>query len=325
MTLSVRAGRPVCRSAWGRVALWAMAVLCLALTGCGEKKKDKPSSQTAARVNSEDITVHQINFVLQQQRGLPPEQAASAAKAVLERLIDQELAVQKALEQKVDRDPRVAQQLDAARREIIARAYAERIGAGVSKPSPEEIKAYYDAHPALFKERRVYTLQELSIQAKPDQIDTLRAKLAGSKDVPDFINYLKANDFKFSANQAVRAAEQLPMASVDKIAQMKDGHNIFNAVPLGAQVLVLVSSRAQPVDEAQATPAIEQFLMKTGASPALAPEVSVPDVPHITVAPPTAVPAASVPAAAQELETVPASAASGPSTATLEKGLKGIK
>ena len=135
------------------LALVSMAAAVLLTAGCGDKKKDKekPASQTAAKVNKEEITVHQINFVLQQQRGLAPEQAASASKQVLERLVDQELSLQKAQEQKIDRDPRVVQQLEAARRDIIARAYVEKIANGAPKPTPVEIKAYYDANPVRAK------------------------------------------------------------------------------------------------------------------------------------------------------------------------------
>src|SRR5215207_8221574 len=150
----------------GRAAILAAAALTLLLAGCGDKKdKDKPATQTAARVNKEEITVHQINYVLSQQRGLPPAQAASASRQVLERLIDQELALQKAADQKIDRDPRVVQQIEAVRREVISRAYLEKIGEGAPKPTPAEVAAYYETHPALFKERRVYSLQEVNIEA----------------------------------------------------------------------------------------------------------------------------------------------------------------
>ncbi len=140
------------------VAVAAMAAMLL-LAGCSSDKKDK-ASQTAAKVNKEEITVHQINFVMQQQRGLKPEQAEAASKQILERLIDQELAVQKAEDLKLDRDPRVVQQLEASKREIIARAYVEKTGEAAAKPTPEAIKKYYDEHPALFKERRIYSLAE---------------------------------------------------------------------------------------------------------------------------------------------------------------------
>ena len=337
-----------------RVAVATIAALVLTLAGCGDKKKDKPASQTAVKVNKEEITVHQINYVLQQQRGVPPEQAASASKVVLERLIDQELALQKAQEQKLDRDPRVMQQLEAARRDIVARAYVEKISSGAAKPQPTEIKAYYDAHPALFKDRRVYSLQEIMVQAKPDQVEGLRSKLASVKDIPEFISYLKSSDIKFGANQAVRPAEQLPLTSLDRFAQMKEGQSIFNATPSGAQIVVVAGVRSQPVDEARATTAIEQFLMnerkrklieddlkalrsaakieyvgdyaKGGAREAAAPSMAAPEP---TLLPSIAAPmsAGSVPSAAPQLDVEPINSApaSAPAAGTLERGIKGFK
>ncbi len=234
-------------------ALWA--------TGCGEKKTEKPASQTAAKVNKEEITVHQINFALQQQRGLRADQAEAASRQILERLIDQELALQKAEELKLDREPRVVQQLEAARREIVARAYLEKVGDAAVKPTAEEIKKYYDEKPALFSERRLYNLQEIAIEAKADQVAELRERLVAAKNVPEFIEYLKTAGFRFAVNQAVRAAEQLPLANLDAFARMKDGQALVSPGGPGVQVLVLAGSRTQPINEEQARPIIEQFLL----------------------------------------------------------------
>lgn len=339
-----------------QVAAVGMAAVLLLTSGCGDKKKDKdkPASQTAAKVNKEEITVHQINFVLQQQRSLAPDQAASASKQVLERLVDQELSLQKAQDQKIDRDPRVVQQLEASRRDIIARAYIEKIASGAPKPTPVEIKSYYDAHPALFKERRVYNLQELAIEAKPEQLPLLKAKLSEAKEINDFINFLKTNDFKFNANQAVRAAEQLPMDSVSKFAEMKDGQSLFNQSTTGAQVVVVAATRSQPVDEARAAPAIEQFLLnerkrklveddlkalrgsakveyigeyaKGGAREVTPPAAAASEAPPLTSVAP-AVPVGSIPSAAPQVEVAPINTgpASSPATGVLEKGMKGFK
>lgn len=244
------------------LALTLTAAVLALLAGCGEKKKEKPpAAQAAARVNKEELSVQQINLILQQQRNLRPDQADQASRQILERLIDQEVAVQKAEELKLDHDPRVLQQLDAARREIVARAYAEKVSEGVSKPSPDEIKKYFDDKPALFSERRVYTIQEIVVEARPDQIPVLKDQLTGSKTINEFVDFLKANDYRFAGNQAVRAAEQLPLNVLEQLSRMKEGQASITQGPNGVLVAVLAGSRSQPIGEEQARPLIEQVLV----------------------------------------------------------------
>jgi EpsD family peptidyl-prolyl cis-trans isomerase len=237
----------------------ASVIVSLLLASCGGK--DQVANPTAARVNKEEITVNQINSVLQQQRNLRPEQSEGASKQILERLIDQELAVQKAGEHKLDRDPRVVQQMEAARREVLARAYIEKVGDAAAKPTPEEIRKYYDDKPALFKDRRIYSIQEIAIEAKPEQLPELREKLAAAKNINEFLEFLKGAGYRFAGNQAVRAAEQLPLNSLDAFARMKDGQAALVPATNGVQVVVLAGSRSQPVSEEQARPAIETYLL----------------------------------------------------------------
>jgi EpsD family peptidyl-prolyl cis-trans isomerase len=310
--------------------LLAVVASAALLTACGGDKGDKAASQTAAKVNKEEITVHQINFVLQRQPGLKPEQAEAASRQVLERLVDQELAVQKAQEQKLDRDPRVVQQIEAAKREIIARAYAERVGESVAKPSAEEVAKYYNDKPALFKDRRIYSLQEMQIEAKPEQFEVIRAKLSAAKNLNEFAEYLKSAELRFNGNQAVRAAEQLPLASLDAISKMKDGDSMLSPNPAGLTVLFLVGSRSQPVDEVRARPAIEAFLLNQRKAEAVQKDVkALRDSSKIEYVGKFAQPAAAgasapvLPAAA-EVPAAAAPAASGLDPASISKGM-GLK
>lgn len=241
-----------------RAAGTAVALAAL-LAACGGGKGD--ATQTAAKVNKEEITVHQINQLLQRQPGLSEKQTDALSRQLLERLIDQELSVQKAQDLKLDRDPRVVQQIEAAKREILARAYAERIGESVSKPGADEIAKFYNEKPALFKERRVYSLQEMSIEATPDQFEGLRQRLQGSRNLSEFAEYLKGAGIRFNVNEAVRPAEQLPLNSLDTIARMKDGDTAVQVTSSGLQLLHLATSRLNPVDEATARPAVEAFLV----------------------------------------------------------------
>jgi EpsD family peptidyl-prolyl cis-trans isomerase len=302
--------------------LLVVLLAALLLAACGGKK-DKTSTQAAARVNKDEITVHQVNFVLQQQRGLQASQAQVAGKQALERLIDQQLAVQRAEELKLDRDPRVVQSIEAARREILARSYAEKVGETAAKPGAEEVKAYYDANPALFSQRRIYSLQELQIEAPADQVPVLREKLQGAKNLAEFVDYLRANEIKFSGSQAVRAAEQLPLASLGALAQLKDGQALLTPTATGASVVMLAGSRSQPVDEARARPAIEQFLLNDRRRDLVSKDMkAMRAAATVEYLGKFAEAAASAPVAAAPAAE-PASAASEPFDMT--EGLKGLK
>ncbi len=333
MTMTTRIHKSGRMQAPRCAGLVLVAAAVLALSACGGGDKGEKASQTAAKVNKEEITVHQINFVLQRQPGLKPEQAEAAGKQVLERLIEQELAVQKAQDLKLDRDPRVVQQIEAAKREIVARAYFERVGESVAKPTNEEIAKYYNDKPALFKDRRIYSLQEVAIEAKPEQFDEIRAKLEGAKNMGEFVEYLKSRDIRFAANQAVRAAEQLPLASVDAIARLKDGDSALTQTPNGLTVLFLAGSRSQPVDEARARPAIEQFLLNQRKAEQLQKDVKalreaakIEYVGKFAEGAPgsAAAAAASAPAAATTPAAPAAPAASGLDANTISKGM-GLK
>ncbi len=333
MTDKIRQAQP--QPTHGRSArhwLTAVALVSVALlAACGDKK-DKGASQTAAKVNKDEITVHQINFLLQQQRGLKPEQADAASRQILERLVDQQLALQRADDLKIDRDPRVVQMLEAARRDVLSRAYVEKVSEAAAKPQPEEIKKYYDEKPALFKDRRIYSIQEIGIEAKPEQLPELRAKLAGAKNVNEFVEYLKTAGYRFNGNQAVRAAEQLPLASLDAFAKMKDGQAAIVPAPNGAQVIVLAGSRSQPVTEEQSRPAIEQFLLNDRKrklieddAKALRAGAKIQYIGKFAEAAASAPAAAGPPPAAAPTGAAPAaSAAGGMSAADISKGM-GLK
>ena len=101
-------------------------LLITGLAACGNKESTKPASQIAAKVNSGEISVHQVNYVLSRTpAAAKPEAAPKLRREILDRLIDQELAVEQAIEKKLDRAPDVLMTIENARREILARAYVE--------------------------------------------------------------------------------------------------------------------------------------------------------------------------------------------------------
>jgi len=223
----------------------------------------KAATQVAAKVNSTEITVSQINNVLARTPNITPETAEKAKREILDKLIDAQLVKEQAIVKKLDRSPNVLQALESSKTEILARAYVEQLATGQPKPTPEEAKKYYAEHPELFSERRVYNLEEISLPAQEGLLAKLEQVVTKSRTMQDIVAALKSQGIQFSANRGVRAAEQLPLAYLPQMASMKDGDiRIFNA-GAALQVIRLVASKAEPVDEARAIPRIMQFLFNT--------------------------------------------------------------
>lgn len=240
--------------------LFGIVLTVILLSACGDKDGKKATTQSAARVNGTEITVHQVNQVLSRVQGITEETAPQARQEVLNRLIDQQLAVEQALERKLDRQPEVMVALEAARRDVLARAYLDQVVAAQSKPTPEEGKKYYDDHPELFAQRRVYNLQEMTIEKSEDLMPALREKLASAKSFDDLAKWLKEKGVKFAAKGGVRPAEQIPLELLAVLHPMKDGQATVVSGPQGIAVIRIAGAQTAPVDEATALPRIQQFL-----------------------------------------------------------------
>ncbi len=165
----------------------------LAVTaGCSDIEDKEATTQVAAKVNSTEITVYQINNALTKTPNVSPEAAPRLKRDILNNLIDQQLAKQKAVEQKLDRLPEVLQSLEAAKTDILARAYVAKISAEQARPTPDEIKTYYNENSALFARRRVYSLEEISLPAQPGLADSLRQQTGKARSMQDVAAWLKA-------------------------------------------------------------------------------------------------------------------------------------
>jgi EpsD family peptidyl-prolyl cis-trans isomerase len=245
--------------------LYVSLLVAALLVGCGDKKDEtaadgKSASQVAAKVNGTELTVHQVNFALQRIPNLNPEQSKAASLQVVRSLVDQELLAQKALEDKLDRDPMVLQALDATRRQILAEAYMSRKLGTPPEPSDAEVAEYFNQHPELFSKRKIYRLQEVNVKAPQDRHDAIRAQLSASNNLNDFVNWLKSQNLEAKVGQGVKPAEQLPMQMLPRLSQMPDGQAMVVNAPDGLLVVLLADSQLQPVTQEQAKPAIVRLL-----------------------------------------------------------------
>jgi EpsD family peptidyl-prolyl cis-trans isomerase len=235
-----------------------VALLSLAPAGCDNAQR-ADAAQIAAKVNGSAISVQQVSGAA--ARGRTSAETKQAAVQALDRIIDRELLVQKALEAKLDRDPVVAQAIENARRQLLAQAYLERNASGTTKSTPEEIRAFYADNPALFAQRRIYRLREIVIPAPVERLDLLQAEAAQAKELDDVAAWLHSRGMKFTVTSSTQPAEQLPLTHLPQLARMKDGEIAVLGVAMGgASVIQLVHAQEAGLTEPQAAPLIDQFL-----------------------------------------------------------------
>jgi EpsD family peptidyl-prolyl cis-trans isomerase len=245
-----------------RQATALLFLLPAILVGCGEKTEDpaKPT-QVVAKVNGAELSVHQLNFSLQGVQETSPEQMTRIRKAALDRIVEQEVIMQDAIDKKVDRDPVVRSQLDAARREILVRNHLQKLGSNVAVPPDDLIAKFYVENPALFRERQVYQFTEMVLPRVPANWAEFEKVIGPAKTMADVLEELRKKGVSLPVGQnIVRGAEDLPQDLLTKLTTIKDGEVVVYSRPPGIVIGQITARRTVPIDETRAKPAIVRHL-----------------------------------------------------------------
>jgi len=233
----------------------------LLLSAC-EQPATTAQDAVAAKVGGDAIGEFEVGRAVARLGPMSAADAAEARGKVLEALIDQRLVSNAALNAKLDRVPEVALAMQQAQRQVLVEAYMERLFKALPQPSDAEIQDYYNRHPELFAQRKVYHVQELELQLAPERVAEVEAKLKQSRKLSDFTDWVGAQGIAVKSGEAVRPAEKIPAAMLTQLVNMKAGQVMV--VPVDENrisVLQLLGSQMRPVSLEQArTPIIHLVL-----------------------------------------------------------------
>jgi EpsD family peptidyl-prolyl cis-trans isomerase len=186
-----------------------------------------------------------------------------ATRQAVASLIDEELLVQDALRGKLDRDPSIVQALEHARRQVLARAYAERAIYPKTAISVMEVEKYYRNNPALFENRKLYRGMVFTLQSA-DVSEALDRDLESAHSADAVRGVLEKHEIRFETQLLDSAAENLPLDKVAQFAQANVGDLLSGRQPNGGSVLIsLTSIDPRPLSFERAKPMIENYLLAT--------------------------------------------------------------
>ncbi|PPD01203.1 MAG: peptidyl-prolyl cis-trans isomerase, EpsD family [Methylotenera sp.] len=249
--------------------LLTLVVTTVLTSACGKKDQSeggKLETQVVAKVNGDEISIHQVNFQLARMGQVSEAQSKQASEQILTRLVDQQLLKQQALEAKLDRSPAILQALESSKDEILAQAYLDQLMTKAAKPTKDEIDTFYQEHTELFANRRIYRLQELVIDVSKDKFADVQDGIKDIKNISEIAAWLKVKNYPFTANSNVRAAEQLPLDMLKKLQTFKDGDFMLVPTERSLNVLHLAASQLTPISRENATPFIEQYFLNQNKS-----------------------------------------------------------
>lgn len=249
-----------------------IAAAALGLTACGGK--DKKSGQALASVNGEEVTAMQLNEEVQRS-GASQAQAQQPAfgKQLLEGLIDRQLVVNAAVQEKIDRDPQVVRAIERAKALLIAQAYMQKKVGTVAKPTPTEVSEYFTKHPELFSNRKQFDMRQL-VLASADLSPALKAAIDGAKSLDEVAAYMDSHNIKFGRNQVAHTSADLPPELSSKLLAMQKGQLFIIKEGERSVIVMLSDIKDAPVTQEMANAQIEQYLFNTKNKEAAAAELA---------------------------------------------------
>lgn len=200
-------------------------ILLVSLSACGSGDPGSKQTQVVAKVNGDEITVHQINGEMQRLQ-VPVANPQLVAKKMLNSLIDRQLLVQEAIKLNLDRTPEVVQLVDAARAQIYAQAYLARKVSALGAATDKETQQFMGEHPEVFSHRKVFTTADIIFANDPAKIDTaqLQKMVSNGEELKSWLN---SHHIHFEIAEETIPTEALPKEALRLADQIKVGDLLF--------------------------------------------------------------------------------------------------
>lgn len=231
------------------------------LAGCkNDGKTGAPPSQVLARVNGDEITVNQLNYVLASQKSADD----AARQQFLDTLVDQDVLVQRAKELKLDRAPEILNAIEFSRRQILAKAALGREVGKVPEATPAEIQRFYSDKPYLFEKRAIYSFTTFLLPSA-SLTDALKKSLDDAHTPAQTRALLQGAGVTYQESVEHANGATLPLSLLDTVAKMNPGDMTSMVQGPNALLLQVDSIQPTPVTLKDATPQIQVFLMRQKA------------------------------------------------------------
>jgi EpsD family peptidyl-prolyl cis-trans isomerase len=211
---------------------------CVALVAChipglpGGSKA--PSGQVVATVDGEEITLSELRAELAgAQAPASPQAAKLMEEAALRQIIIRHIMAKAAHDQQLDKTPAFAIEKARANQGLLTQALQRQLAANSPAPSRSDAEAYVAAHPGMFAERKLLTVDQIRM-ARPKTEEDLKAFLP-LKTLPEFETLLTQKGIQYQRTASVIDTGSTDPNMIAQIEKLPPGEVFM--VPANGMVL----------------------------------------------------------------------------------------
>lgn len=160
---------------------------------------------------------------------------------------------------------------------LLANLYVNVLAHEKPPASENEIATFYQENPALFADRRVYTVAEIFIASATDSArEIVTAHIASHNGIDQLAEKLKSAKIEIRFEKITRAAEMMPMDMLNLLHNMAIGRPYENKTTNVAAISVLAieSSESAPLSLPEVTDKIRHFLLSQRKNDLIATETT---------------------------------------------------
>ena len=182
-----------------RVVVIVLALAAAAaLFGCGKEKAGQ--SKAVAKVGNTAITDTEMQARMEEMPPYVKQRLSSpeGQKQLLDALVEEQLIYRDARARGLDKTPEFRKQLEDAARNMLIRAYFDKVIQEKAKPTDAEIKQYYDSNPSEFIIAETITARQILVKTR-DEAARLRRQIEQGADFAELAG-------KYSLDAASKSA-----------------------------------------------------------------------------------------------------------------------
>ncbi len=224
-----------------------LAIILACVVSACEKK---PSGQTIAVVNNEEITAADLNAELNSENLSPGDATKDARNNALDRLVDRRLLAQQAKSDGLDKSPEFINQQRRSTDDLLINMLISRQANTQQVPSADEIAKFEAVRPGMFANHEVWTLNTIIYPLPKDP--TVTAKIAAAKSLDEVAQALTAAGIQFSKNTRQLDTAMLPANLYNQVANLPSGEPFIAPGPDKAIASVISARQPSPFTPDQA-------------------------------------------------------------------------